>query len=221
MSRDRLFLRAYLTHFFPLCFKPSVVRLGQRGLSSLPSAHFLRVERQRDGGDRESCQGALRPRNVSVPSYRPLPTRGCTSVCASEAQVRGRGRTRSPAETCALWTGARAGVQAHAQGQDTAPLCSGAFVNARGASWQSTVARLRPLPGTVWSQDRGLASCCVAVCTMARARSPSTWSSSSRRARATSTLLALSRLCPYPLHRRLQFGLKSPMAPELLTHIVQ
>ena len=32
---------------------------------------------------------------------------------------------------------------------------------------------------------------------------------------------ALSRLCPHPLQRRLQFGLKSPMAPELLAHIVQ
>jgi hypothetical protein len=37
----------------------------------------------------------------------------------------------------------------------------------------------------------------------------------------SSSCLAISRLCPYPFHRRLQFGLKSTMAPELLAHIVQ
>src|SRR2546427_12841734 len=65
----------------------------------------LRVERHRDGGDRAYWEGARRPRNVSVPSYRPTQTRGGTSVCASGAQVRGRGSTRSPAGAVALGRG--------------------------------------------------------------------------------------------------------------------
>ena len=152
MSRDRLSLRADFAHCFPLRLSQAssasgnVFRLHcrrlvhQRGCTT----HFLRVERHRDGGYREYCYGSLRPRNVSVPSYRPMQTRGCTSVCASEAQVRGRGSTRSPSGTVALGTGARAGVQAHAQGQGNAPLGAGAFGDARGASWQSTGARRRP-----------------------------------------------------------------------------
>jgi hypothetical protein len=86
--------------------------------------HLLRVDRHRDGGYRACEYSALCPRNLSVPSYRPTQTWGCTSVCASEAQVRGRGSTRSPSGTFAIWTGARAGVQSNAQGQGKVPMCS-------------------------------------------------------------------------------------------------
>jgi hypothetical protein len=69
------------------------------------------------------CGEPLRPRKDVVPSYRPTQTPGCTFVCASEAQVRGRGSPRSPSGTFALWTGAEAGVQSNAQGQGTC-LCA-------------------------------------------------------------------------------------------------
>src|SRR2546421_9515632 len=87
-------------------------------------------------------QGSLRPRNVSGPSYRPTQTKGCTSVCASEAQGRGRGSTRSPSGTFTTNIGAEAGVQSHAPGPGTGPMCSGAFIDARGVVAQHTVARL-------------------------------------------------------------------------------
>ena len=38
--------------------------------------HVLRGERHREGGDREDGEGARRPRNGSVPSYRPTQTVG-------------------------------------------------------------------------------------------------------------------------------------------------
>ena len=136
--------------FFPLCFRSSVVRLWQRVPSSFPllvrqrgcTTHVLRVSHHRDGGYRECEHGSLRPRNFAVPSYRPTQRRGCTSACASEAQGRGRGSTRSPSGTFAIWSGASAGVQSHAQGQGTVPMCSCAFVDARTTALQSTMARL-------------------------------------------------------------------------------
>jgi hypothetical protein len=104
--------------------------------------HLLRVYRHGDGDCREPRSGFLRPRNISVPSCRPTQGRGYTSSCASSLQVRVRGSTQSPSGTFAFWSGARAGVQSNAQGRGTGPMCSWAFVDASGASWQSTVARL-------------------------------------------------------------------------------
>ena len=40
--------------------------------------HLLRVCRHRDGSDRECWHGSLRPRNISVPSCRPMQKRGYT-----------------------------------------------------------------------------------------------------------------------------------------------
>jgi hypothetical protein len=111
--------------FFPLCFRPSAVRLSGNVfcLHFRPlvhprdcTKHFLRVSRHRDGGDRAGWYSSLCPRNFSVPSYRPTQTRGCTSSCASEAQVRVRGSTRSPSGAVAPNTGVGAGVQSHAAG---------------------------------------------------------------------------------------------------------
>ena len=68
---------------------------------------FLRVCRHRDGSDRACWHGSLRPRNCSVPSYRPPQRRGDTSLCAREAQVRERGSTRHPLPTIAVYQGAR------------------------------------------------------------------------------------------------------------------
>jgi hypothetical protein len=108
------------------------------------TTHFLRVERHYSDGCRELSPRFLRPRNISVPSYRPLQKKGYTSRCASEVQARVRGSTQQPAHTFALWTGARAGVQSHAQGQGTVPMCSLACVDARRLGCQSTDARLSP-----------------------------------------------------------------------------
>jgi hypothetical protein len=68
-------------------------RLGSHRACPQP---FLRVERHREGGDSEQSEGARRPRNRSVPAYRPTPTPGGTLVCAREAQGWGRGSPRSP-----------------------------------------------------------------------------------------------------------------------------
>jgi hypothetical protein len=108
------------------------------------TTHVLRVDRHYYDGCRELSPSFLRPRNISVPSYRPLQKKGDTFRCASEGQARGRGSTQQPAKTFAIWTGARAGVQSHAQGPGTVPLCSIAFVDARGLGCQSTDARLSP-----------------------------------------------------------------------------
>ena len=65
--------------------------------------HVSRVARHYDGGYREGWPGSLCPRNVSVPSYRPTPRKGCTSVCASEAQVSGEGQPHYPEVSSALY----------------------------------------------------------------------------------------------------------------------
>ena len=79
MSRDRLSLRANFPIFSavlqakrrpPLATCSvliSVCWCTKRDCTN----HFLRVERHGDGGYREADYGSLRPRNVSVPSYRP------------------------------------------------------------------------------------------------------------------------------------------------------
>lgn len=106
------------------------------------TTHVWRVSRHGDGDGRAPRSGFLRPRNISVPSCRPTQGRGDTSSCASWLQVRVRGSPQAPSGTFACWSGARAGVQSNAQGRGTGPLCSCAFVDASGASSQSTVARL-------------------------------------------------------------------------------
>jgi hypothetical protein len=65
---------------------------------------------------------------------------GATASCARALQGRVRGRPPSPAVTFAFWSGARAGVHSYAQGRGPGPMCSCAFVDARGASGQRTVA---------------------------------------------------------------------------------
>ena len=96
------------------------------------TTHLSRVSRHDDGECREPGDGFLRPRNLSVPSYRPPQTRGYTSPCASEAEVRGRGSPQAPSATSALGrTGASAGVSANAPGQGTGPMCAEACVDAR------------------------------------------------------------------------------------------
>ena len=91
---------------------------------------------------------------------------GGTSVGAREAQGRGRGSPRAPSGTFARGTGARAGVQANAQGQGQVPLGAGAFVDAREAAGQRTGARRRPS----WPSEAAGAS----------APLPSLWSKVSR-----------------------------------------
>ena len=133
--------RAWGSH--PLATCSDLVSLGWCGehglhqtlIESLPPSYWRLPK---------AMGGSRRPRNISVPSYRPMQKRGYISLCASEVQVRGRGSTQQPAQTFALGLGARAGVQSNAQGQGTAPLCSWPFGDAMSASGQSTIARLSP-----------------------------------------------------------------------------
>jgi len=76
----------------PLATCSGVVALGWRG-HHVATPHTYWGATAINGDYRESWYGILRPRNLSVPSYRPPQTRGCTSLCASEVQVRVRGRT--------------------------------------------------------------------------------------------------------------------------------
>jgi hypothetical protein len=63
---------------------------------------------------------ALRPRNISVPSYRPLQRHGyMVGACASLSQVRGSGSTHQPRATSAACKGAGVGVQSKAKGPGT------------------------------------------------------------------------------------------------------
>jgi hypothetical protein len=133
--------RSWCRH--PLATCSDLVSLGWCGAHAL---HHTRIEGRPPLWWRwpRAVGGSRRPRNFSVPSYRPLQKRGSISLCASELQVRGRGSTRQPSGTSTRGTGARVGVPAPAQGQGQAPLCSGAFGDAVRASWQSTSARLSP-----------------------------------------------------------------------------
>lgn len=115
------------------------LRLAQRACGC--TTHVWRVYRHGDGACREPSDGFLRPRTLSVPSCRPTQRQGDTSSCASSFPVRVRGSTQAPSGTCAFWSGASPGVQSKAQGRGTGPMCSGAFGDAMGASWPSTVAR--------------------------------------------------------------------------------
>jgi hypothetical protein len=132
---------------------PGVVILWQRVLTWFRSAgaalmwlHQTLIEGLPpvQGDCRELWYGSRRPRNISVPSYRPTQKRGCTLLCPSEYQARVRGSTQSPSVTSAIGPGARAGVQSNAQGQGKVPLGSWAFVDARAASLPSTMTRLHP-----------------------------------------------------------------------------
>lgn len=73
-----------------------------------------------------ASQQALRPRNVSVPSDRPLQRRGSQQACARESQVRGRGRTRVPSATLAAENRAEAEVQSTRRAQGPRPMGSSA-----------------------------------------------------------------------------------------------
>jgi hypothetical protein len=90
LSRDRRPLRADFANFFRYALQtPSasgnVFRLHFRLLVRQRDCtkHLLRVCRHRDDGYREHEHGSLRPRNFSVPSYRPTQRRSCTAACAS------------------------------------------------------------------------------------------------------------------------------------------
>jgi hypothetical protein len=59
----------------------------------------------------------LRPRNISVPSYRPTQPGGCTFAVRQFASGSGgRGSTRPPGATIAACIGAGAGVQSTVEG---------------------------------------------------------------------------------------------------------
>ena len=150
MSRDKLSLGADFAIFFrcgsgrALYASGNVSWLHFRRLVHPCGCtkHLLRVNRHCDGDGREPVHSFLRPRNRSVPSYRPTQTRCCTSLCASEAQVRGRGSTQGPRVTLAICTGAEAGVQANAQGQGKCLCAHERSLRQEVYPWQSTVVRL-------------------------------------------------------------------------------
>jgi hypothetical protein len=109
LSRDRPSLRADFVNFFRYASgRASSVSGNVCGLHCrrlVPqhgcTTHVSRGSRPPDGGDREAWYGSRCPRTISAPSSRPTQRQGGTSVCASAAQVRGRGspmirRDRSP-----------------------------------------------------------------------------------------------------------------------------
>jgi hypothetical protein len=68
----------------------------------------------------QSRGSARRPRNISVPAYRPIQRHGYTAwACTSEGQVRGRGSTHHPRATRAAYKRAGVGVQSKAKGPGT------------------------------------------------------------------------------------------------------
>src|SRR5918996_2371199 len=91
-------------------FFPGKVSVRARGLTSFPSIgadevcctkHVLRFYRHRDGDCRETLSRLLRPRNLSVPSYRPTQKEGCTSAVRQLASGSGEGQHTSPFVTIA------------------------------------------------------------------------------------------------------------------------
>jgi len=134
--------RSWCSH--PLATCSDLVSLGWCGAHGL---HHTRIEGRAPSQWRlpRAVVGSRRPRNLSVPSYRPMQKKGYRSLCASEVQVRVRGSPRQPSGPSTSWTGARVGVQSNAQGQGKVPMCSWAFGDAMSASGQSTLARLSPL----------------------------------------------------------------------------
>jgi hypothetical protein len=90
--------------FFSALF-PGKVSIRARGLTSFPSTgadeacctkHVLRFYRQRNGDCRETLSRPLRPRNISVPSYRPTQQGGCTFSVRQLASGSGEGQHTSP-----------------------------------------------------------------------------------------------------------------------------
>ena len=138
-----------LFDFLPLWLRISVVSPWQRVLSSLPSGvhqgggptHVLRVARRAADAGSDRLGESLRPRPVSVPAYRPLPSRGSTVVVARESQARERGRPRQPVATSAGGAGARAGGQATRRAQGERPRCASACNHARQQPVPSTPRR--------------------------------------------------------------------------------
>ena len=133
--------RSWCRH--PLATCADLVSLGWCGAHGLPQT-LLEGRAPSPWRWPRAGVGSRRPSNISVPSYRPLQKRGYLSLCASEVQGRVRGSTRPPSGTSTSGTGARGGVQSHAQGQGKVPRCSWAFGDALRASGQSTRARLSP-----------------------------------------------------------------------------
>ena len=90
--------------FFSAVF-PGKVSVRARGLTSFPSTgadevcctkHVLRFYRHRDGDCRETLSCPLRPRNISVPSYRPTQQEGCTLSVRQLASGSGEGQHTAP-----------------------------------------------------------------------------------------------------------------------------
>jgi hypothetical protein len=96
--------------FFSAVF-PGKVSVRARGLTSLPSpgadavcctTHVLRFYRQRHGDCRETWYCPLRPRNLSVPSYRPPQQEGCMSSMRQCAAGAYGGSPHHPGATIAI-----------------------------------------------------------------------------------------------------------------------
>jgi hypothetical protein len=103
LSRDRLSLGADFCCFFRL-FPWQGQRPGSwANLISFSGAdevcctkHVLRFYRQRNGDCRETWYCPLRPRNISVPSYRPTQQGSCTFAVRQFASGSGEGQHTSP-----------------------------------------------------------------------------------------------------------------------------
>jgi len=116
VSRDKRPLRADFPNFFPLCFRPSAVRLWPRVLASLPFVgaptwlHHTLLEALAPWQWRVPRDVALSLGGLAISPY---PHTGlCKGMaervpCASECQTRERGSTREPLATCTVEQGRR------------------------------------------------------------------------------------------------------------------
>jgi hypothetical protein len=87
LSRDRLPRGADFFFFTAFLIRATLARgrvsrldfSGRVQVMCACTKHLWRFYRQRDGGCRATLHRPLRPRNVSVPSYRPMQRRSCMS----------------------------------------------------------------------------------------------------------------------------------------------
>ena len=124
MSRDRLPLRADFSNFFRrgsgrgACASGNAFCLHFRWLAHRRgcTTPVWRCSRHGDDEWRDRSVGSLRPRNLSVPSDRPLHRGGCTGAVRQFVSGAGEGQHTSTRHDYRRSTSAGADVQAQATG---------------------------------------------------------------------------------------------------------
>jgi hypothetical protein len=152
LSRDKLPLGADFCCFFRLLSWQGQ-RLGSWAnlISSIGAdevcctKHVLRFYRHCHGDCRETLSRPLRPRNISVPSYRPTQQGGCTVSVRQFASGSGEGQHTSPLGDHRHMERSRSGCPINRRGLRGHGLCAPRrFTDAVRPAWQSTLLRLPP-----------------------------------------------------------------------------